>query len=260
LLSANPFGGYPPQIRFKKRCTMSKTLFSALLGAVAFLGLPSISSAQHGYGGHGGHSVGHVGGSVGHISGWHEHGGWHDHAFHGGWYGGYHRGYWPYHGFSYCPFYYGYSRPYYYSYTEPYYYSYAQPYDYSYAPTYVTPSYNDFPMIEEQETVSPADTAQPAYVEVQVPAAAQLWFEGVRMNQTGTIRDFVSPALQPGRTFTYDIRAQWTPVDRPGWARRRPNTPGEGTCRSAGHRGFHPRLSAAKTCAKASCTYWLGFG
>jgi hypothetical protein len=44
-------------------------------------------------------------------------------------------------------------------------------------------------------------------------AGTQLWFEGVRTNQTGTIRDFVLPALRPGRTFTCDIRAQWTAPD-----------------------------------------------
>ena len=42
-----------------------------------------------------------------------------------------------------------------------------------------------------------------------MPADAEIWFEGDKTSQTGTSRTFVSPALQPGRNFTYDIRARW---------------------------------------------------
>ena len=199
---------------------MSKMLYSTLLGAAALLGLPSISSARpHGTVGHvgvahAGHvgvaHVGHAGvAHAGHVGVAHV-----DHTWHGGsWYGGYHYGYRPYRALGAWPYYYGsnYS-PYYYGYTDPYYYSYAVP-----AYSYAAPDYNTVPLIEEeQEAVAPAVAAPStatATIQVRVPPDAQLWFEGVRMNQAGDLRTFVSPPLQTGRTFTYYIRARWTNPD-----------------------------------------------
>jgi uncharacterized protein (TIGR03000 family) len=48
-----------------------------------------------------------------------------------------------------------------------------------------------------------------AHVEVQVPANAEIWFEGQKTNQTGTVRHFTSPPLEPGQQYTYEIRAKW---------------------------------------------------
>jgi uncharacterized protein (TIGR03000 family) len=45
---------------------------------------------------------------------------------------------------------------------------------------------------------------------VRVPAGAEIWFEGSKTGQTGTTRTFVSPPLEPGRGFTYEVRARWT--------------------------------------------------
>src|SRR5207245_605436 len=49
-----------------------------------------------------------------------------------------------------------------------------------------------------------------AYLEVQVPDGAQIWLEGAKTKQTGTTRLFVSPALNPGEEYTYEVRARWT--------------------------------------------------
>jgi uncharacterized protein (TIGR03000 family) len=48
-----------------------------------------------------------------------------------------------------------------------------------------------------------------ASIEVQVPADAKVWFDGRPTSQTGRDRFFVSPPLEPGRTFTYEVKAMW---------------------------------------------------
>ena len=50
---------------------------------------------------------------------------------------------------------------------------------------------------------------QPAYLEVYVPADARLTIDSAKTQQTGTLRRFASPALKPGRQYTYDVKAQW---------------------------------------------------
>jgi uncharacterized protein (TIGR03000 family) len=50
-----------------------------------------------------------------------------------------------------------------------------------------------------------------ARVKVTLPSAdAEVWFEGQLTRQRGTQRGFVSPALEPGREYVYDVRARWT--------------------------------------------------
>ena len=43
----------------------------------------------------------------------------------------------------------------------------------------------------------------------------RIWFDGNKTTQTGNWREFVSPALLPGRAFTYEIRARWNEGGRP---------------------------------------------
>jgi uncharacterized protein (TIGR03000 family) len=56
-----------------------------------------------------------------------------------------------------------------------------------------------------------------ARVDVQVPAGAELWFDGHQTSQTGTERTFHTPALDRGRSYHYTVRARWMrdsePVD-----------------------------------------------
>jgi uncharacterized protein (TIGR03000 family) len=72
---------------------------------------------------------------------------------------------------------------------------------------------------------TPEDNA--AHLQVRVPAGADLWFEGVRMPQTGEVREFTSLELKPGKGYVYDVRARWTEdgrmVDRTRTVRVRAN-------------------------------------
>jgi uncharacterized protein (TIGR03000 family) len=73
----------------------------------------------------------------------------------------------------------------------------APDYDYGYVP-YAASG----PMMN-----APTNAAQ---IMVRVPVAdAQVWFEGQRTTQDGTVRAFESPALNPGQKYIYDIRAEW---------------------------------------------------
>ncbi len=53
----------------------------------------------------------------------------------------------------------------------------------------------------------PANTT--AAVDVRVPADAEVRFQGQLMTSGGTLRRFVSPALEPARNYTYDVTATW---------------------------------------------------
>jgi uncharacterized protein (TIGR03000 family) len=145
---------------------------------------------------------------------WRSRGGWYG----GGWYGGRAYGYgayYPYYG------YYGYGyRPYYGSYYYPYRYGY-----YGYYPNYYyEPSYSYY--TPSSLYVAPAVTSyQASYysppannfanVEVRVPANAEIWFDGVKTNQTGELRNFSTPPLEAGRNFSYEVRARWTEDGKP---------------------------------------------
>jgi uncharacterized protein (TIGR03000 family) len=47
-----------------------------------------------------------------------------------------------------------------------------------------------------------------ATVVVQVPESAQLYVDDHRVTQTSATRTFVTPALQPGTTYYYNLRAE----------------------------------------------------
>jgi uncharacterized protein (TIGR03000 family) len=50
-----------------------------------------------------------------------------------------------------------------------------------------------------------------ARVKVTLPDAdARVWFEGQLTKQHGTERGFVSPQLDAGQEYVYDVRARWT--------------------------------------------------
>jgi uncharacterized protein (TIGR03000 family) len=62
---------------------------------------------------------------------------------------------------------------------------------------------------------------------VQVPTAdAKLWIEGQQMESQGLERRFVSPPIEPGFSYVYTIRAQWSdngkPMDQTREVRVRP--------------------------------------
>jgi uncharacterized protein (TIGR03000 family) len=49
-----------------------------------------------------------------------------------------------------------------------------------------------------------------AAIQVHLPADAEVWFEGRKMEQSGNWRTFFSPALERGVDYTYHIKARWT--------------------------------------------------
>jgi uncharacterized protein (TIGR03000 family) len=44
---------------------------------------------------------------------------------------------------------------------------------------------------------------------LRLPANAEVWIEGSKTVQTGNFRSFISPPLQAGQDYSYDIRARW---------------------------------------------------
>jgi uncharacterized protein (TIGR03000 family) len=56
-----------------------------------------------------------------------------------------------------------------------------------------------------------------AHISLEVPTDAQVWFDGDPTRHTGTLRNYVSPPLTPGPTYTYTLRVRWmkdgTPVE-----------------------------------------------
>ena len=50
-----------------------------------------------------------------------------------------------------------------------------------------------------------------AYIDISLPASAELYVEGVRTGQAGRrFRRFVSPPLASGQQYAYNVRATWT--------------------------------------------------
>ncbi len=170
-----------------------------LLAPVAWAG-----GGGHGGGGGGG---GHGGGGGGHAGGG---------GYRGG-YGGGNRGY-GYGGFGIglglglgYPSGYGYGYPYGYGgygadYYPP---TYAAPA----ASVYVTPPAVGGPAV--YSVANPGAGGGPqqqdltAHIAVKVPADAEVWFGQGKTQQTGSLREFVSPPLSPGKEYTYDIKARW---------------------------------------------------
>jgi len=57
-----------------------------------------------------------------------------------------------------------------------------------------------------------------AHIRVLVPEDAQVWVGGQETGQRGQERDFASPVLTPGKTYSYEVKARWMqdgqPVER----------------------------------------------
>jgi len=101
--------------------------------------------------------------------------------------------------------------------------SYASTYGgYGYVPstTYVDPGYPSvagYPGDTSRESLyySPDQEDNTARLRVLVPANAKVWVGGQETGQAGTEREFGSPALTPGKTYTYEVKARWMQGDRP---------------------------------------------
>jgi len=89
----------------------------------------------------------------------------------------------------------------------------------SYFPSYAMPSYSysepsyayNTPAISSQSFYPPTSPQMaPASVQVKVAPDAEIWFDGSATQQRGPVRDFVTPALDPSRSYSYQVRARWT--------------------------------------------------
>jgi uncharacterized protein (TIGR03000 family) len=49
---------------------------------------------------------------------------------------------------------------------------------------------------------------------LQVPANAEIWFDGAATRQTGTTREFISPPLKSGHDYSYQVRVRATNGDQ----------------------------------------------
>ena len=56
----------------------------------------------------------------------------------------------------------------------------------------------------------PAADPNAVNMEVVLPENATLWIQDQQMSESGAVRRFVSPALETGKSFTYNLRAKWT--------------------------------------------------
>jgi uncharacterized protein (TIGR03000 family) len=79
-----------------------------------------------------------------------------------------------------------------------------------------------------QEFIPPKDTSpktptseQPARIDVDVPAGAEITFDGVKTTQTGTTRQFVTPPLATGKEFQYEVKGEWKEDGKPVTMTRR---------------------------------------
>jgi uncharacterized protein (TIGR03000 family) len=66
------------------------------------------------------------------------------------------------------------------------------------------------PKIEDIPAPKPgAQNGGVAEIDLTVPADANVWFQGIKIKQTGLVRLLVTPPLKSGRSYSYEIRATY---------------------------------------------------
>jgi uncharacterized protein (TIGR03000 family) len=65
------------------------------------------------------------------------------------------------------------------------------------------------PAAAQQNQPGPRAPGKEVHFAIMVPADAEVWFDGAKTTQTGPDREFVSPPLRPGQSYSYDVRARW---------------------------------------------------
>jgi uncharacterized protein (TIGR03000 family) len=86
------------------------------------------------------------------------------------------------------------------------------------APGAIRYYYRPMPVIYPPSgTVDPSSIEVPQAVrlEVQLPHDAELWIEGTKTRQRGSMRHFISPALVPGHRYAFELRARWNDNEKP---------------------------------------------
>jgi len=83
-------------------------------------------------------------------------------------------------------------------------------YDYGYVPSYYPPPDDQRSYYPPPQAAVPPPAPATATIELYVPPSAEVWFQGKKTTQTGTLRRFVTPPFSPGTTFTYELRIRYT--------------------------------------------------
>jgi len=209
--------------------TRSRSLAVALLIAGSVLALaPSISSAQY----RGRYNGGGRNWGVGIGTG-----------YYGGGYGGYYgSGYGGYYGNTYPGYGYGYNPSY--GYSNSGYYSPGYSLNWNSYPTYSDLGMNYSAPIDAgyygnsdsaggmgyQYGSLSGDMSNRAFLNVRLPAPdAEVWIEGDKTRSMGFFREYMSPALDPEKRYSYEIKVRWTEngkeVTRTKKVPVRPNAP-----------------------------------
>ncbi len=67
-----------------------------------------------------------------------------------------------------------------------------------------------YPNTGKTEELLPAPAKTEARIEIRVPVSdARIWFGNKKTSQQGLVRDFISPPLEPGKKYRYQLRAVW---------------------------------------------------
>jgi uncharacterized protein (TIGR03000 family) len=61
-----------------------------------------------------------------------------------------------------------------------------------------------------QEPQAAPEGHDKAFLEIVVPADAEVWFDGYKSKQMGSVRKFSTPPLKQGEPYGYDVRVRWT--------------------------------------------------
>jgi uncharacterized protein (TIGR03000 family) len=92
------------------------------------------------------------------------------------------------------------------------------PYDYGY-PLYYGDYSNNYPYYGNYANFSsrtsgyegvgqPISLQKAAHLRILVAPDAKVWFDGAETTQSGSERVFATPTLEPGRSYTYQVRAE----------------------------------------------------
>ena len=94
----------------------------------------------------------------------------------------------------------------------------SQPYTSMYENTYsgTQNGYDSYPRIPGGmfNGSSQSYVRAPVYLRVSLPESATLTVEGVKTTETGGLRMFVSPPIDPGYDYVYDVTATWKEGDK----------------------------------------------
>ena len=66
----------------------------------------------------------------------------------------------------------------------------------------------------DQRQPGPRVPGQAGHFAITMPADAEIWFDGVKTALAGPYREFVSPPLRPGHSYSYDVRIRWKDGER----------------------------------------------